>query len=134
MNEEDEQIIGKVAYCDVCDERTVHVDGVCRDHKVIRRRRPPVEPRLGIEPPRRRRPMPPTRTRRFGRGSLFLLLVIGGLVATLGAIHIGHSSARGYSWCRKTSWTLKHTLIDLDRLSDDHLDAAVLVALAKCHG
>ncbi len=133
MDDEDEQIIGKVAFCGVCDERTVHVDGVCRDHKVIRRRRPPAEARADGAPTPRRRPVPPP-TRRYNRGSLVLLLVIGCIVATLGAIHIVHSSTLGYAWCRKASWTLNHTLIDLDHLADDHLDPTVLVALSKCHG
>ncbi len=38
MEDDEEQVIGLLVRCEVCGEKTLHVDGVCQDHKIVRRR------------------------------------------------------------------------------------------------
>lgn len=39
MGDDGEQVVGVMKRCDVCDDKTLHVDGVCREHEVVRRKK-----------------------------------------------------------------------------------------------
>ena len=67
MDEDEEQVVGAMAWCETCGEQTVHVDGECRDHKVVRRKKPR---------PKRPLPSPP-------KGGRSLSTIIGGLAIVL---------------------------------------------------
>lgn len=155
MAEEEEQVVGVVQYCDVCEERTVHVDGVCRDHKVVRRRRavaalsdePDQAPRAarrsaptaaarsapraeGGVPLRKRKRKPEPKS---GSGSRILgFLLLGAAVFGMGEVHIVRGKD-GTHLCRKDGWSLSHTLVNIDELRASKTpDAALLRAIDKC--
>ncbi len=113
---DEEQVVGVLKLCPVCGEKTVHVNGVCRDHKVIRRRKvamaptaPPAatpRPRSKQPPPKRK---PTSKLRYIVGGALIAAFVVGA-----GFFHVVHGSSIRIHLCAKYGWSLADTLVDLD--------------------
>ena len=135
--DDEEEVVGVVKYCPACDEKTVHVDGVCRDHKVIRRRvaRPAVavadEAPVRTGPRKKKQPKPPEKST-FGR--IFTLAVLGGLIFGLGSLQIIHGAKYGTNFCRKHSWSLSKTIVDLDEygVGGKKIEGDLLATMGKC--
>jgi hypothetical protein len=140
--DDEEQVIGVLSRCEVCGEKTLHVDGVCQDHKIVRRRKKtpkPVDaPPVGALETRRaklaaeRAADEAAKAARAGRGGfrrLVMLLVLGGLIWLMGATHILHGDKSGIAFCWKSSWSLADTLVDTDKPVTER---KVIDALAAC--
>ncbi len=143
MTEDDEeQVIGLLVRCEVCDEKTLHVDGVCQDHKIVRRRR---KPEQALEKPEgalesRRAKIAAERAAdaaaaaaRPGRlRRVVMLVVLAGLIWLMGATHILHGDKSGIAFCWKSGWSLTDTLVDTDKLATEPPPRKVIDALAAC--
>ena len=129
-DEETEQVIGVIEYCSVCDERTVHVDGVCRDHKVVRRRKQVVASAANDIPVRTRKRKPAPKSGGGGRVLGFLLL--GAAIVGMGEVHIVRGTG-GTHVCRKDGFSLSNTLVNIDELRAAKTpNVALLRTLDKC--
>ena len=139
-NDDEEQVVGVLKLCPVCGEKTVHVDGVCRDHKVIRRRKvgPPAatatatatattsRPRAKQPPPKRKA----TSRLRYLVGGVLIAAVVGGA----GFFHVVHGRDIRIHLCAKYGWSLADTVVDLDAYPPGPTRQAtqVGVALNEC--
>lgn len=141
MTEDDEeQVIGVLARCETCDEKTLHVDGVCQDHKIVRRRRKRPEGvvgalesrRAGIAAERAADEAKRRARRSGGVRNVVMFVVAGGLIWLLGATHVLHGDASGIAFCWKSGWSLSDTLVDTDKLASEPPPKKVLDALAAC--
>ncbi|HEY4179905.1 MAG TPA: hypothetical protein VGM90_23850 [Kofleriaceae bacterium] len=140
--DEEEQVVGVVKFCDVCGEKTVHVDGVCRDHKVVRRRKAKAVEEVDEAPAEQPAPRPaPTAPRKkkkkkktFGRIKTFFALVfVGALIAGMGFIHIAYGGSSAIKVCRKDGWSLKHSLVSVhDEMTAQKPDLELLKTLSAC--
>lgn len=137
--DDEEQVLGVLARCDVCGSKTLHVDGVCQDHKIVRRRKKPApisspiagafeSRRAGIAA-ERRADAEANANRSGGLRNLVMLLVFGGLIWLMGATHVLHGDRSGIAFCWKASWSLGDTLVDTDKPVTDQ---KVADALAAC--
>lgn len=140
MTEDDEeQVIGLLVRCEVCGEKTLHVDGVCQDHKIVRRRKQAVQP-VGVLESRRdkiaaeRAADVAAAAARSGRGlrRVVMLVVAGGLIWLMGATHVLHGDRSGVAFCWKAGWSLTDTLVDTDKLATEPPPRKVFEALAAC--
>jgi hypothetical protein len=139
--EEEEQVLGVLKRCPVCDEKTLHVGGVCQDHKVVRRKkqRAAGQAVASAAPARRRAPAPapapapPPPKKRGYLGRFVSLLVLGGLIYLFGALHVVHGDASGLRVCWKDGWSLADTIVNSDDVAAKKpFDKKVLSALATC--
>ncbi len=125
---DEEEVVGVLKRCAICEARTVHVDGVCRSHRVIRRRKARPRAAAPVAPP----PAPPPKRTSWVR-RVISVLVIGALVYGFGAVHVVHGDHTGLRACWKTGWTFADTLVDSDAVAAHQVtNRAVLDALAKC--
>lgn len=141
MADDEEQVLGVLERCDVCESKTLHVDGVCQEHKIVRRRKRPApvsdSPLAGAIQSRRegiaaeRRADAEAAAKRSGGGvrNLVMLLVVGGLIWLMGATHVLHGDKSGIAFCWKAGWSLSDTLVDTDKPVTEQ---RVIDALAGC--
>lgn len=113
---DDEVVLGVLKRCEVCDEKTLHVDGVCQDHRVVRRKK------RAVAAPRPVARRPRSRWKR----SLALLLLGALLIGVMGATHVTYGDRSGIHVCWKDGWSLQNTFVNSDA---DHPD---LVLLKRC--
>lgn len=135
MTEDDEeQVIGLFVRCEVCGEKTVHVDGVCQDHKIVRRRRKPVAALESRSAKIAAERAADAAAARSGRGirRVVMVVVFGGLIWLMGATHVLHGDRSGIAFCWKSGWSLTDTLVDTDKLATDPPPQKVFDALAAC--
>lgn len=108
---EEEQVVGVMKQCGVCEGKTLHVDGVCREHRGIAR--------VSAVPP----PLPTTptvgttgivREGRHIKVPILTVLLLGVLVAVVGDVHVVHGGGAGLHVCQKDGWSLGDTFVDLD--------------------
>lgn len=134
MEDDEAQVIGLLVRCEVCGEKTLHVDGVCQDHKIVRRRKKPVP--VEVLESRRAKiaaeraadaEAAAARPGRFRR--VVMLAVFGGLIWLMGATHVLHGDKSGVAFCWKSGWSLTDTLVDTDTLVTE---PKVIDALAAC--
>src|SRR5258705_7212668 len=108
---EEEQIVGVLKRCSICEEKTLHVEGVCQSHKILRTVR--TSPARATPATRATRaPSKPARKRPW-RTWISMVLVVA-LVVLLGAVHIVHGGNSGLHLCWKDGWTLGDTFVDLE--------------------
>lgn len=140
MADDEEQVLGVLVRCEVCGEKTLHVDGVCQDHKIVRRRRKPapafVEPIGALESRRAKLAAEKAADEaaaaaRSGGGlrRVFALVLIGGLIWLMGETHVLHGGKSGIAFCWKSGWSLSDTLVDTDK---PVTEPKVIEALAAC--
>lgn len=137
--DDEEQVIGVLVRCEVCGEKTLHVDGVCQDHKIVRRRKQAVQPVKVLESRRdkiaaERAADVAAAAARSGRGlrRVVMLVVAGGLIWLMGATHVLHGDRSGVAFCWKAGWSLTDTLVDTDKLATEPPPRKVFEALAAC--
>ncbi|MEO8846927.1 MAG: hypothetical protein ABI591_04615 [Kofleriaceae bacterium] len=154
------QVVGVLKWCEACGEKTVHVDGVCRDHKVVRRRKPSVVTAELISNPvgtarsvvearrtglaaeaaaeRARRAQRTTRKAKGSRGGKvrywLSLIFVAGIVIAAGFFHVVYGGGISVHICAKHGWSLADTLVDLDdyRPSTARDHTKVGAALVAC--
>ncbi len=140
MTEDDEeQVIGLLVRCEVCGDKTLHVDGVCQDHKIVRRRKQPVGPVGALESRRakiaaEKAADEEVAAARSGRGfrRVVMVVVLGGLIWLMGATHVLHGDRSGVAFCWKSGWSLADTFVDTDKLASEPPPRKVFDALAVC--
>ncbi|HEY4055799.1 MAG TPA: hypothetical protein VGM39_04295 [Kofleriaceae bacterium] len=138
MDEEEEQVVGVVKLCDVCGEKTVFVNGVCRDHKVVRRKKQVAAPVEEVEEAPPPRPAPVVRKKKKKKkqsrfGQIFAILFLAALVAGMGFIHIAYGGYHAVRVCKKHGWTLKNTLVSVhDEMNAKKPDLELLKTLDAC--
>ena len=142
MEDDEEQVIGLLVRCEVCGEKTLHVDGVCQDHKIVRRRKQAVAERgvVGALESRRAKLAAEkaadaeAAAARSGRGvrRVVMLVVLGGLIWLMGATHVLHGDHSGVAFCWKSGWSLADTVVDTDKLATEPPPKKVFEALAAC--
>lgn len=139
--DDEEQVIGRLERCDVCGEKTLHVDGVCQDHKVVRRRKKPAgvigalesrREKIAAERAADEAAAAAKRAKGGGFRRVVALIMVGGLIWLLGATHVLHGSKSGIAFCWKSGWSLADTLVDTDKLVTDPPPQKVFDALAAC--
>lgn len=134
--DDEEQVIGLLVRCEVCGEKTLHVDGVCQDHRIVRRRKKPVgalesrRAKIAAE----RAADAAAAAARSGRGfrRVVMLVVFGGLIWLMGATHVLHGDKSGVAFCWKAGWSLADTFVDTDKLATEPPPRKVFDALAAC--
>jgi hypothetical protein len=134
--DETEQVVGVLKWCDVCGEKTVHIGGVCRDHKITRVRkkrmalvqeRAVAATRAPAPVAKKKKPQPkPTSRLRLAIAGILVL----GFVVGIGFFHLIHGGGTGVHVCAKTGWSLSDTVVDLDEYGA--LSHAVRSALVEC--
>lgn len=139
MGDDEEQVLGLLVRCEVCGEKTLHVDGVCQDHKVVRRRRKPaadlapvgaLESRRAKLAAERAADEKAAAARSGGKvRRVVAFLVLGGLIWLMGATHVLHGDKSGIAFCWKSDWSLSDTLVDTDK---PVTEPKVIAALAAC--
>src|SRR4051812_10680954 len=94
--EDEEQVVGVLQLCEVCEDKTLHVEGVCTEHRIVRRRR---KRRLVPRPEPEPAPLPRRNKKRrswWRRNRLrFFFLVVLALVVTAGFTQIEYSWQTG---------------------------------------
>ena len=141
-DDNEEQVIGRLLRCEVCGEKTLHVDGVCQDHKIVRRRKKPAGVLGALES--RREKLAAERAAdeaaaaaKRARGSggrvrnVVAVIVVGGLIWLMGATHVLHGD-KGIAFCWKAGWSLSDTFVDTDKLVSEPPPKKVFDALAAC--
>ncbi|CAN5913376.1 hypothetical protein BH11MYX2_BH11MYX2_09550 [soil metagenome] len=121
--DEEEQVVGVVKFCDICGEKTVHVDGVCRDHKIVRRRKQAVadvadDDEAVAAPAPRPRPSPtaPKKKKRKKKNRIarvFAFLVLVALLVGMGMFHVVYGGS-GIELCRKAGFSFTKTFVNID--------------------
>ncbi len=120
---DDEEVVGILKRCPTCEEKTVHVDGVCQSHRVVRRRKSEVPTTTGMSD-----------ATKFRIKVGVAAVVSVGLVLLFGAVHVCHGDRSGMHLCWKDGWTLEDTFVNLDDVYDNKPTTwKVLGALGKCH-
>lgn len=133
-DDNEEQVLGVLRRCDVCDEKTLHVDGVCQDHKIVRRRKRATKTPMTPSGMSRREKVAAERAADAKSGGglrrLITLLVFGGLIWLMGATHVLHGDRTGVAFCWKEGWRLGDTFVNTDEIAKTN--KRVLDALARC--
>ena len=124
MGHMDEEVLGVLKRCEICEEKTLHVDGVCQSHRIVRRKR--TRPKAPPPAP----PPPPPRSRLGFR--IVTILIALALIGVFGAVHVLHGSS-GYHVCWKDGWTFANTIVDLDEVkAKKPIPPKVLHAIEQC--
>lgn len=106
MGEADEQVIGVMQQCGVCRRKTLHSDGVCREHTNAWYRR---------------------------YRWWFAIAVLAIAIYAFGSIHVLYGREGGIQVCSKIGWTLTDTFVDREDISSGKpFHTKVFAALDKC--
>jgi hypothetical protein len=158
--EADEQVVGVLKWCEACGEKTVHVNGVCRDHRVVRRRKQPLgaraaailanptaamrsaveDRRAGLaaeaaqEKARKKAKAKRAAERRNKVRTVVGLVVVAAVVVAIGFMHVVHGTNLSIHVCAKYGWSLSDTIVDVDDYpaGPTRHDTRVGVALDQC--